>query len=246
MIAALRDAAPADHKFFERHSRSALTDGLYSSAVVLVEGPTEAGGLTSMWEAAFSTDGLDERRLTVIDCESIGKMESYARFYKATGVPTVAICDCDPQHATTRKDIVAAGAELLITWKTHDDWEGVLGAEADIKAITGTMNDLLADTGGWSQWGQALQNTASTTVTDPGHVAGAGTIGALVDGYAASDQRQVLTALLRSKTPSWKSAREHRRIAGALPAVPRTFTLAMLIIHQFADGNPHVAGIVDL
>jgi predicted ATP-dependent endonuclease of OLD family len=48
-VRALKVAAPADYKFFERHSRAASTESLYASVVVLVEGPTEEGGLTAMW-----------------------------------------------------------------------------------------------------------------------------------------------------------------------------------------------------
>jgi hypothetical protein len=44
----LRDVQPAEHKFYERHARGAMIDGLYANAVLLVEGPTELGAL--LWQ----------------------------------------------------------------------------------------------------------------------------------------------------------------------------------------------------
>jgi hypothetical protein len=245
-VRALKAAAPADHKFFERHSRAALTEGLYASAVVLVEGPTEEGGLTAMWGKAFTNDGLDERKIVLIDCESIGKMAPFARFFKAAGVAVAAICDCDPQHVTTRAGIVTAGAELLINWKTHSDWERVLTAEVDSTALAATLDLVLEDNGGWAEWGPQLRSTANSVITDPGHVQTSGSIVSLVGGYPAADQATVLTAILSAKSPSWKTVRDHRRIAESLTTVPATFKDAIDRVHLFAEGEPSANGILDL
>lgn len=245
-VTALKTATPADHKFFERHARSALTEGLYASTVVLVEGPTEAGGLTSMWSSAFADDGLDERKITLIDCESINKMEAFARFFKAVGVPVAAICDCEPQHDTTHADIAAAGAELLIVWKTHGDWEGVLAAEADIATMAATMDTLLDDTGGWAEWERQLRSAATRAVADPGHVTTSMSIAALVTGYPAPKRSLVLASILRGKAPSWKTVRDQRQLAEALTTVPAMFKTAMDQIHLFADRNPMVKGTIHL
>src|SRR6185312_1862672 len=82
-LKALRSAVPSEHKFFELHSRSALVDGLYASAVLLVEGPTERGGLPVLWAKHRGGNGLDEHRIEVIDCESVDKMPSFVRFFRA-------------------------------------------------------------------------------------------------------------------------------------------------------------------
>jgi hypothetical protein len=76
-LKALRDALPAEHKFFELHARSALIAGLYAAAVLLVEGPTERGGLPELWAKHLLDQGLDEHRIEVIDCESVNKMPSF-------------------------------------------------------------------------------------------------------------------------------------------------------------------------
>jgi putative ATP-dependent endonuclease of OLD family len=245
-VTALKTAAPADHKFFERHARSSLTEGLYASAVVLVEGPTEVGGLTSMWSSAVIDDGLDERKITLIDCESIEKMEPFARFFKAVGVPVAAICDCEVHHDTTRAKIVAAGAELLITWKANADWEGVLAAEADIGTLSATMDTLLEDTGGWARWEQQLRSAATRVVADPGHVTTSRSIATLVAGYPTPEQNLVLASILRAKEPSWKTVRQQRQLAEALTSIPATFKAAMDHVHLFVEGNTFVKGTVDL
>jgi hypothetical protein len=60
----LRDVQPAEHKFYERHARGAMIDGLYANAVLLVEGPTELGALLIAAEADIDalTTAMEELR----------------------------------------------------------------------------------------------------------------------------------------------------------------------------------------
>jgi predicted ATP-dependent endonuclease of OLD family len=94
-LKALREAAPAEHKFFELHARASLIDGLYASVVVLGEGPTERGAFPVLWASHRPGDGLDEHRIELVDCESIDKMPSFVRFFKELGIPVIAVADAD-------------------------------------------------------------------------------------------------------------------------------------------------------
>ncbi|HEV7771372.1 MAG TPA: AAA family ATPase, partial [Solirubrobacterales bacterium] len=151
VIKSLRTVQPAEHKFYERHARGAIIDGLYADAVLLVEGPTDAGALTALWAKTFPADGLEARRVEVIDCEGIKKIPPFVRFFSALQIPVAVICDCDPDGAKKRQDILDAGAGLLIHWQNHLDIEGVLGAEADIDALVGVLEEIRAEVGDWSQ-----------------------------------------------------------------------------------------------
>jgi putative ATP-dependent endonuclease of OLD family len=89
-VRSLRGVSPAEHKFFERHARGAIVDGLYADAVLLVEGPTERGALPVFWSSHRPGRGLDEERIELIDCEGINKMPPYVRFFRALDIPVAA------------------------------------------------------------------------------------------------------------------------------------------------------------
>jgi putative ATP-dependent endonuclease of OLD family len=138
-LKALRDAEPAEHKFFELHSRSALIDGLYALVVVLAEGPTERGAFPVLWAAHRPGDGLDEHRIELVDCESIDKMPSFIRFFRALGIPVVAVADADRPEKLAK--VAAAKPDVLVSWRTHSDWEGVLAGEADTIELAAGINE---------------------------------------------------------------------------------------------------------
>lgn len=239
-VRSLSMASPSDHRFFERHARSGLVDGLYADAVLLIEGPTERGGLPPFWSRAFPVHGIDEHRIELVDCESIDRMAPYVRFFRAVGIPVVALCDCDADKADTRADILAAGPNLLVHWGRWVDWEGVIGGHADSSVLADVLDELLVDLDGWPRWGASLGETARNAHPDPGHVDTCTSVRTLVAGYPDDQRRSVLTALLRSAQPAFKTARDHRRIAEALPDVPRPMIGTMLMIHAVAAHNPFI------
>jgi uncharacterized protein len=126
-LKALREAAPAEHKFFELHARAPLIDGLYASVVVLVEGPTERGAFPVLWASHRPGDGLDEHRIELVDCESIDKMPSFVRFFKELGIPVIAVADADQPQKLAK--VAAADPDVLLSWSTHKDWEGVVSGD---------------------------------------------------------------------------------------------------------------------
>ena len=236
----LSGASPADHRFFERHARTGLIDGLYADAVLLVEGPTERGGLPPLWTKAFPTHGMEDHRVEIVDCESIDRMAPYVRFFRAAGIPVVALCDCDANKADRRAEILAASPNLMVHWGKWIDWEGVLGAHADVSALADALDMLLIDLGEWAQWGPGLCDTARNTHPDPGHLGTCTSITGLVAGFPDEQQRAVLTALLRGTQPAFKTARDHRYIAEAIPSVPSPMIGTMLMVHEVAACNPFI------
>lgn len=236
----LSTASPADHRLFERYARTGLVDGLYADAVLLVEGPTERGGLPPFWSKAFPVHGMEEHRVEIVDCESIDRMAPYVRFFRAVAIPVVALCDCDVDKADQRADILNASPNLLVHWGQWVDWEGVLGAHADIAALAGVLDALLVDLGGWGQWGAGLRDTARVAHGDPGQLGASTSVRTLVGAYPEAQRRAVLTALLRGGQPAFKSARDHRFIAEALPDVPKPMIGTMLMIHEVAARNPFI------
>ena len=241
-VRSLSTASPADHRFFERHARSGLVDGLYADAVLLIEGPTERGGLPPFWSRAFPVHGMDEHRVELVDCESIDRMAPYVRFFRAIGIPVVALCDCDVDKADTRADILATAPNLLVHWGRWVDWEGVIGAHADTAVLAAALDELLVDLDGWAHWGASLRDTARHAHSDPGHLGASTSVSTLVAGYPDAQRRTVLTALLRGTQPAFKTARDHRLIAEALPDVPRPMIGTMLMIHEVAAHNPFIPG----
>ena len=169
--------------------------------MLLVEGPTERGGLPPLWSKAFPVHGLEEHRVEIVDCESIDRMAPYVRFFRAVGIPVAALCDCDADKAEVRAGVLDASPNLLVHWGRWVDWEGVLGAHADIPALAGALDALLVDLGGWGQWAAGVRNTARNAHPDPGHLDACTSVSTLVAGYPDAQQRAVLPHFFAAGNP---------------------------------------------
>ncbi len=235
-VRALRERAPSEHKFFERHARGPLVDGLYADLVVLVEGQTERGSLPVMWQKQRPGDALDENRIELIDCDGIDRMRSYVRFFRALEIPVVAICDADKPAAYA--DLMAASPNAAVRWSNHVDWEGVIAAEGEIEAAAVALETSRAALGTWSQHEAQLRDCVIRSSGDADHVAAAADIPSLLSGYGETDRRQAFGDLLRGKSGiDFKSAIDGRLVAGALPDVPPTIVRMMEIVHAVVDGT---------
>ena len=244
-VRSLGGVSRAEHKFFERHARGAIVDGLYADAVLLVEGPTERGALPVLWAAHRPGQGLDEERIELVDCESINKMPPYVRFFRALDIPVVALCDSDEPKVCER--IADAKPDLMVRWRTHVDWEGVVAAEASVEAVAGALEECRATLGDWTEHEHDLRNCVRSAAGEATHLAGAQGIPALLDGYNESDQRAALLALLRGRSGlDFKSTIYARQIAQALPDVPATVVAMIELVHRFVAGDAQVCGVHDL
>lgn len=244
-VRAMRDVLPAEHKFFERHARGALVEGLYASVVVLVEGATERGGLPVLWARARPGDALDEHRVELIDCESIDAMPSFARFFGALGIPVVAVCDADKPDSYAK--VRATGPAALVRWSSGVDWEGVLAAEAGPGEVAAALEECRASLGSWEEHADGLRSCVIAAAGASNHLARATDIPALLGGYPEALQRQAVAALLRGRSNlDFKSPLYARTVCEKLSAVPPTVARAIEIVHRVAAGDPDAGGDHDL
>jgi putative ATP-dependent endonuclease of OLD family len=235
-VRSLRETAPAEHKFFERHARGPLVDGLYADLVVLVEGQTERGALPVMWQKQRPGAGLDENRIELIDCDGIDRMRSYVRFFRALDIPVVAVCDAD--KPTAYEELLAENPNAAVRWSNHVDWEGVIAAEADVSAAASALETSRGALGGWEQHENQLRDCVIRNAGDAEHVAAATDIPSLLAGYDEADRRGAFAELLRGRSGiDFKSAIDGRLVAEALPTVPPTIARMMEIVHAVADGT---------
>jgi putative ATP-dependent endonuclease of OLD family len=244
-VRALRKAAPSEHKFFERHARGPLIDGLYADLVVLVEGQTERGALPVLWQKQRPGDGLDENRIEMIDCDGIDRMRSYVRFFRELEIPVVVICDADKPDSYNA--LLLENPDAAVCWSTHIDWEGVIAAEADVEAVSGALEFRRATLGDWEQHAVRLRDCVVRSVGEAIAVEAATDIPSLLRSYDESDRRRALADVMRGKSGiDFKSAIDARLIAEALPEVPPTVARMMEIVHQTAAGAQGAGGRHDL
>lgn len=244
-LKALRDAEPSEHKFFELHSRSALIDGLYASVVVLAEGPTERGAFPALWAAHKPGDGLDEHRIELVDCESIDKMPSFVRFFKALSIPVIAVADTDRPEKLA--EVAAANPDVLLGWKTHKDWEGVLAAEANIIELATGIETCRASLGEWEEHADQLRGCLIDQLGEASHLAEATDVRTLIEGYEEQHARSALVHLLRGNSGlDFKSTIYARTICTALTVLPPTATGMIDHVHRFAAGDEDAKGVHDL
>ena len=241
----LRDAESAEHKFFELHSRAALIDGLYASVVVLAEGPTERGAFPALWAAHRPGDGLDEHRIELVDCESIDKMPSFVRFFRALGIPVVAVADTDQPAKLT--NVVDAKPDVLLRWSTHRDWEGVLAGEANTVELAAGIEACRASLGDWEEHADQLRGCLIELLGEAAHLAEASDVHTLISGYQEPDARSALAHLLRGKSGiQFKSTIYARTICAGLTVLPPTATVMIDHVHRFAAGDSGAKGVHDL
>lgn len=234
-VRALRESAPSEHKFFERHARGPLVDGLYARLVVLVEGQTERGALPILWQRQRPGDALDENRIELIDCDGIDRMRSYVRFFRALEIPVVAICDAD--KPATYQRLVAEEPDAVVRWSTHTDWDGVIAAEGDVEAVASALEFRRTALGEWEQHAAQLRDCVARSAGETAHLDAAEDIPSLLGGYGDGHRRLALAELLHGKSGiSFKSAIDGRLIADALPDVPPTIARMIEIVHSVAAG----------
>ena len=237
-LRALRDAEPSEHKFFELHARSALIDGLYASVVVLAEGPTERGAFPTLWSAHRPGDGLDEHRIELVDCESLDKMPSF-------GIPVVAVADTDRPLKLGK--VMAAEPDVLLSWSTHLDWEGVLAGEADTGELAAAIETCRASLGEWDEHADQLRGCLIERLGAAAHLAEATDVPALIAGYDEPQARRALVCLLRGGSGlDFKSTIYARTICTQLTVLPPTATGMIDHVHRFAAGDEDAKGVHDL
>lgn len=233
----LRGVRASEHKFFERYAQRSIIDGLYANTVLLVEGPADVGALVALWAKSFPRDGLDERRIEVIECESINKIPPFVRFFAALEVPVAVICDCDADKAEKRQEILDAGAGVMVHWSTHADLEGVLAGEGDIESLAAAMEEVRAEVDSWDVHRQPLIDLVRGVAGNHDGLEQATDLAGLIAPFDEQSRRLALAALLRGKNPSFKSARDQRLMCEALPSTPPTVVEAIDAVHGFVDGN---------
>jgi putative ATP-dependent endonuclease of OLD family len=244
-LKALRDALPAEHKFFELHARAALVAGLYASVVVLTEGATERGAFPALWASHRPGDGIDEHRIELVDCESIDKMPSFARFFRELEIPVIAVVDTDKPEALAK--VLAAQPNVTLSWRTHTDWEGVLAGEADISELAAGIETCRETLGTWEEHAGQIRSAIIEHVGHSDHLADAIGLPALITGYAEEDARRALACLLRGKAGlDFKSPLYARIICATLVVLPPTATAMIDHVHRFAAGDESAAGAHDL
>ena len=244
-LKALREAAPAEHKFFELHARASLIDGLYASAVVLVEGPTERGAFPVLWASHRPGDGLDEHRIELVDCESIDKMPSFVRFFKELGIPVIAVADADQPQKLAK--VAAAEPDVLLNWTTHKDWEGVVSSEAGVGELAAGIEVCRASLGEWEEHADQLRACLIDRIGDAVHLAEATDVPTLIGGYDELQARSALACLLRGNSGlDFKSTIYARMICTQLTVLPPTATGMIDHVHRFAAGDRDAKGVHDL
>ena len=230
--------------------RAAREGGAHQTAYTrmtgaLAEGPTERGAFPALWLSHRPGDGLDEHRIELVDCESVDKMPSFVRFFKALDIPVAAVADTDQPEKLAK--VKAAQPDVLLRWSTHKDWEGVLTGEASTGELAKGLETCRASLGGWDEHADQLRGCLKQRVGDSAHLATATDVPTLIAGYGEPEARSALTCLLRGNSGlDFKSTIYARTICTELTVLPPTATGMIDHIHRFAAGEEDAKGVHDL
>jgi energy-coupling factor transporter ATP-binding protein EcfA2 len=244
-IRALRETAPAEQKFFERHARGSLVDGLYAELVVLVEGPTERAALPVLWQKARPGDALDEKPHRG---DRLRKRQPHAVL--RTVLPGTADSrrgGLRRRQAGRLRQARGGGADRDRALVNAHGLGGVLCGEADTDAIASALEECRASLGDWGEHHDMLRARLLQEVGDVPELATAGDIPSLVAGYDQDTRRVALADLMRGRSGvDFKSAIYARIVAERLPDVPPTIEQMIVVVHGVASGDQQALANHDL
>ncbi|HEY5342456.1 MAG TPA: TOPRIM nucleotidyl transferase/hydrolase domain-containing protein, partial [Solirubrobacteraceae bacterium] len=190
-------------------------------------------------------DGLDEHRIELVDCESIDKMPSFVRFFKELGITVIAVADADQPQKLAK--VAAADPDVLLSWSTHKDWEGVVSGEADAGELAAGIETCRASLGEWEEHADQLRGCLIDRIGDAVHLAEATDVPMLIGGYDELRARSALACLLRGNSGlDFKSTIYARMICTQLTVLPPTATGMIDHVHRFAAGDQDAKGVHDL
>lgn len=264
VISIEKRCSPEELKFFERYERNQLLQAFFAKHILLVEGPSERGGLSIFFRALEGKtlksndedvlfEGLEALGVEFIDCGGHGDIHKYANFFKKLKFSVISIVDND-KPAEELKRIMDNSSFTIILPKDskRNSYDKLLTKEADLVGLVEGIKNCIEEYIPWEQ----LRNNIHQYFANKGELISSDDLEIvkstesfqqwvenLQTKFDEEQLRKLLHLLIAGKNAPMdcKSARQSRIIAEATAnkkeRIPETFVKLAGIIQKFAIGK---------
>lgn len=155
-IRCVKECNIESRKFFERYQRNQIVEGMFSKGILLVEGPTEKGGLPEFFKKLEEQNkfcGLEELGIELVDGGEmegggIGMLPKYGRFFKnILELPVISLIDYDfgdPKFEEKKKEVIKSSSLTLVypNKKGYRNYEEIISIEANPKTLVDGLEQI--------------------------------------------------------------------------------------------------------
>jgi len=251
-------------KFFERYERNQLLQAFFGKHVLLVEGPSERGGLSVFFRAFkgkalksddedVSFEGLEALGVESLDCDGHGHIHKYANFFRKLEFSVISIVDNDKSEEELKRVIDSSSFTIVLPKDSErNSYDKLLTREADLAGLIEGIKTCVEEYMPWSQ----LRNNIHQYFVNKGELISSADL-KMVKSTKSFQQwieniqtrlyeaqlRKLLHPLIAGKNAPMdcKSVRQSRIIAEAIAnkteGIPKTFIELAGIIEKFTTGK---------
>jgi predicted ATP-dependent endonuclease of OLD family len=261
IISIEKKSSPEELKFFERYERNQLLQAFFAKHILLVEGPSERGGLPVFFRAlegdALKSDdedvlfeGLEALGVESIDCGGHGDIHKYANFFRRLEFSVISILDNDkPKEELKRIIDISSFTIVLPKDSERNNYDKLLTREAGLVVLIEGVKNCIEEYIPWNQ----LRNNIYQHFVNKGDIISLEKLETIKstqsflqwieDIQTKLDEvqlRRLLHLLIAGKNApvDCKSVRQSRIIAEAIVSkkegIPKTFIKITEIIQKFA------------
>lgn len=251
-------------KFFERYERNRLLQAFFAKHILLVEGPSERGGLPIFFkvlegETLKSNDedvlfeGLEALGVESIDCGGHGDIHKYANFFRRLEFSVISILDNDKTKGELKRIIDTSSFTIVLPEDSErNNYDKLLTREAGLVGLIEGIKNCIDEYIPWNQ----LVNNIYQYFVNKGNIISSEELETITstqsflqwieDIKTKLDEvklRRLLHLLIAGKNApvDCKSVRQSRIIAEAIVSkkegIPKTFVRLGGIIQKFATGK---------
>lgn len=264
VISIEKRCSPEELKFFERYERNQLLQSFFAKHILLIEGPSERGGLPVFFrslegETLKSEDkdvvfeGLEALGVESIACGGHGDIPKYANFFRRLEFSVISIVDNDKSEEELKRAINSSSFTIVLPEDLErNTYDKLLTREADLVGLIEGIRNCIEE---YIQWNQ-LRNNIHQYFVDRSNIIGSEDL-EIIKSTRSFPQwienvqttldeiqlRKLLYFLIAGKKAPMdcKSVRQSRIIAEAIrnnkAGIPETFTKLAGIIQKFATGE---------
>lgn len=169
IISIEKRCSPEELKFFERYERNQLLQAFFAKHILLVEGPSERGGLPAFFRALEGDtlksddedvlfEGLEALGVESIDCGGHGDIHKYANFYRRLEFSVISIVDNDRSEEELKKVIDSSSITIVLPQDSErNTYDKLLTREASLAGLIEGIKNCIEEYIPWNQLRNNIQ-----------------------------------------------------------------------------------------
>lgn len=163
IISIEKRCSPEELKFFERYERNQLLQAFFAKHILLIEGPSERGGLPIFYRALEGKtlksdnedvlfEGLEALGVESIDCGGHGDIHKYANFFRRLEFSVISIVDNDKSGGELERIIDSSSFTIVLPEDSERNaYDKLLTREAGLAGLIEGIKNCIEEYTLWNQ-----------------------------------------------------------------------------------------------